>query len=233
MTESSYQQLLRQFHDNLLPQSHPYVKLVEQITQRLVQSLDYFGISSHLDTWKVHVIKAPMQNAFVLPGGQIFIFTGIFDIVKTADGLATVLGHEIAHAVARHPAENMSIAQLLSVALLLVKVFVLGDISDPLPNFIANVALKLPFSRKVELEADRIGLLLMSRACYDPKESIQFWKRMARINRNENVPSFLSTHPASQKRIEKLTEWLPEALQIRDNSDCYSWSRGTNFKWQS
>ena len=97
-------------------------------------------------------------------------------------------------------------------------------------DIFANLALNLPFSRKVELEADRIGLMLMSRACYDPTESVKFWQRMENSPSSGNagsVPTFLSTHPASKKRIEKLTELMPEAIQIRETSDCFSF-----FRWK-
>lgn len=228
MTQNVYQQLLQQYQNQLLPSHHPLTVQIGQIVDRLIDSLEYFGIRPEIHEWTVHVINAPIQNAFVLPSGKIFIFTGIVEVAHNPDGIATVLGHEIAHAVARHPAENMSIAQLIGFGLFLFKLVVLGDISDPLPNFLANLMIQLPFSRRVELEADRIGLMLMARACFNPYESVRFWQRMGTAGKQEGgVPSFLSTHPAGKKRIEKLKEWIPEAMAIRENSNCFSF-----FKWK-
>ncbi|ODO04558.1 hypothetical protein I350_05162 [Cryptococcus amylolentus CBS 6273] len=170
--------------------------------------------------WEVYVIDdKKTKNAFVLPGGKIFVFTGILPVSANDDGLATVLGHEVAHQVARHPAERMSSMKVL---------FALGFLLETLgldvgvSRLLLTFMLQLPNSRKNESEADFIGLRLMARACFNPSESTHMWERMSQSEgggKGLNV-DFLSTHPANAKRIKQLTQWLPEAQQIRAASPC-------------
>nr|XP_031862888.1 uncharacterized protein CI109_001362 [Kwoniella shandongensis]KAA5529960.1 hypothetical protein CI109_001362 [Kwoniella shandongensis] len=170
--------------------------------------------------WEVYVIDdKTTKNAFVLPGGKIFVFTGILPVSANDDGLATVLGHEVAHQVARHPAERMSSMKVL---------FALGFLLESLgldvgiTRLLLTFMLQLPNSRKNESEADFIGLRLMSRACFNPTESTKMWQRMSESeggSKGLNV-DFLSTHPANQKRINQLEKWMPEALQVRAASHC-------------
>ncbi|KAK4689916.1 hypothetical protein P7C73_g203, partial [Tremellales sp. Uapishka_1] len=173
--------------------------------------------------WEVYVIDdKTTKNAFVLPGGKIFVFTGILPVSANDDGLATVLGHEVAHQVARHSAERMSSMKVL---------FVLGFLLESLgldvgiSRLLLTFMLQLPNSRKNESEADFIGLQLMSRACFDPTESSKMWKRMSDSEGSGGssklgAVDFLSTHPANAKRIKQLEKWMPEALQIRAASPC-------------
>ena len=117
--------------------------------------------------------------------------------------------------MARHGAEKISFYQFLSVASFLVKLFITGGQGEiPMEGLVRELFLFLPFSRKCEQEADYIGLLLMARACYDPREAIGMWERMGRKEKGVSVPAFLSTHPSHQNRIEKISEWLPEAERI-------------------
>lgn len=169
--------------------------------------------------WEVYVIDdKKTKNAFVLPGGKIFVFTGILPVSANDDGLATVLGHEIAHQVARHPAERMSSMKVL---------FALGFLLETLgldvgvSRLLLTFMLQLPNSRKNESEADFIGLRLMSRACFDPTESSKMWQRMSASEGGKGLSvDFLSTHPANAKRIKQLENWMPEAQQIRAASPC-------------
>ncbi|WWC68580.1 uncharacterized protein I206_102510 [Kwoniella pini CBS 10737] len=169
--------------------------------------------------WEVYVIDdKKTKNAFVLPGGKIFVFTGILPVSANDDGLATVLGHEVAHQVARHPAERMSSVKVL---------FGLGFILESLgldvgiTRLLLTFLLQLPNSRKNESEADFIGLRLMSKACFDPHESTKMWQRMSESEQGRGLPTdFLSTHPANEKRIKQLEKWMPDALSIRAASPC-------------
>ncbi|KAK8861614.1 hypothetical protein IAR55_002437 [Kwoniella newhampshirensis] len=169
--------------------------------------------------WEVYVIDdRKTKNAFVLPGGKIFVFTGILPVSANDDGLATVLGHEVAHQVARHPAERMSSMKVL---------FALGFILESLgldvgfTRLLLTFMLQLPNSRKNESEADFIGLRLMSKACFNPSESTKMWQRMSESEGGKGLNvDFLSTHPANQKRIKQLEKWMPEALSIRAASPC-------------
>jgi len=169
--------------------------------------------------WEVYVIDdKKTKNAFVLPGGKIFVFTGILPVSANDDGLATVLGHEVAHQVARHGAERMSSMKVLfALGFLLESLGLDVGISRLLLTFL----LQLPNSRKSESEADFIGLRLMAKACFDPAESTKMWQRMSESEGGQGLNvDFLSTHPANAKRIKQLTQWLPEAQQVRASSSC-------------
>lgn len=177
--------------------------------------------------WEYKVIDSDDTiNAFALPGGKIAVYTGILTVAETDAGLATVMGHEVAHATARHGGERMSIgilAQLgavgLNVALRNKDPQVISAVNSA---FGVGVTLGgiLPFNRKQESEADRIGLVYMARAGYDPRESVNFWNRMAHANKGKpSPPEFLSTHPSYGTRVKNLNRWMPEAIAIYNKSN--------------
>uniref|UniRef100_V5GP75 Peptidase M48 domain-containing protein n=1 Tax=Kalmanozyma brasiliensis (strain GHG001) TaxID=1365824 RepID=V5GP75_KALBG len=174
--------------------------------------------------WEVFVIDDRKQkNAFVLPGGKIFVFTGILPVCANSDGLATVLGHEVAHQVARHSAEKVSGYKVLVAGSFLLDAFGL-DIG--LSRTLLTLLLSLPNSRKTELEADYLGLRIMSRACFDPREASRLWTRMSESEGGggggvlDSAQALLSTHPVSSQRIKNMEKWLPEAMSTREASDC-------------
>jgi predicted Zn-dependent protease len=170
--------------------------------------------------WEFVVFNTQEANAFCLPGGKVGVYAGILPISKTDAGLATVLGHEIGHAVAHHGASRMSEAmvtqaggQALSASL---------STADPKVQSAAALAygygaklgVELPYSRAQESEADHIGLIYMARAGYDPKEAVAFWQRFMAYNNQQgggSTPTFLRTHPLDSVRIKQLQSWLPEA----------------------
>jgi len=169
--------------------------------------------------WEFVVFESKEVNAFCLPGGKVGVFTGILPITKDESGMATVLGHEIAHAVARHGGERMTEAMLIQFG---------GDAlgttlssADPRAQQAAllaygvssQVGLALPHSRGQESEADHIGLIYMARAGYDPEAAVAFWQRFADFNRQQggSTPAFLRTHPMDDARIQQLEEWMPNA----------------------
>ncbi len=170
--------------------------------------------------WEFVVFDDPkVANAFCLPGGKVGIYTGILPITKDEAGLATVIGHEVAHAVARHGAERMSQGLLAQLGGQVINIAT-ADKSPQARQLIqmayglgAQVGVMLPYSRAHELEADRLGQLYMARAGYDPKESIEFWKRFAAwaAKQGKRPPEFLSTHPLGKTRIRQLEKFLPEA----------------------
>ncbi|OCF43353.1 mitochondrial metalloendopeptidase OMA1 [Kwoniella heveanensis CBS 569] len=173
--------------------------------------------------WEVYVIDdRKTKNAFVLPGGKIFVFTGILPVSANDDGLATVLGHEVAHQVARHPAERMSSMKVAPDVYASVRKNVyVWTVKDETTNGTLYPYFRLPNSRKNESEADFIGLRLMSKACFDPTESTKMWERMSESEGGTGLPTdFLSTHPANAKRIKQLEKWMPDALSIRAASPC-------------
>ena len=178
--------------------------------------------------WEFAVIQDDkMVNAFALPGGKVAIFTGILKHTKDDAGLATVMGHEVAHALQRHGVERMSrsildqIAQLGALGAAATGNVNAGAIQGLLGAYGVNVS--LPFNRKQESEADYIGLRLMAEAGYDPRAAVPFWERMSGCPREmigklcfrsqQAVPEFLSTHPSDLTRINQIEAWLPEALQ--------------------
>ena len=167
--------------------------------------------------WEFVVFESKEANAFCLPGGKVGVYTGILPITKDEAGLATVIGHEVAHAVARHGGERISEAmglQLIGVAV---------DASTTNSKYhdayvtgfglSSQLGVALPHSRLQESEADHIGLLYMARAGFDPEAAVSFWQRFAAFNQQQGgaTPWFLRTHPLDEKRIRQLQDWMPEA----------------------
>lgn len=219
--DAGYQGLLREYQGKILPESHPHTRMVTRVVERLLPSVGDLGAETE---WAVHVIDEPNEkNAFVVPGGKVFVFSGILPICQDENGVATVLGHEIAHNVAHHTAERIS--RSLFVFLISLAATAVFDVSGTTSKYITDLVLSLPNGRTQEAEADHIGLLLMARSCYDPNAAIGFWHRMARAEQYA-PPQFLSTHPSSYNREGSIRGWLPEATTIYDSSEC-----GVTGKW--
>jgi predicted Zn-dependent protease len=191
-------------------------ELVRRVAQRLVQAV---GVSGQGFEWHVSLVDNSQANAFCLPGGKIVVQTGILPITRTEEGLAIVLGHEIAHATLRHGSQRLLQTQLADTILQGAAVSVsLGDMSYEQQRAVlgalgigTKVGVLLPFSRNHEAEADERGLLYAARAGYDPREAVAFWQRMADASQGQ-PPEFLSTHPAHGHRIERLQEYMPKAV---------------------
>jgi predicted Zn-dependent protease len=168
--------------------------------------------------WEFRVIQDDKQaNAFALPGGKVAVYTGMLAITQNEAGLAAVLGHEIAHVLARHGGERLS--QQMGVQTVTQ---VLAGLASSNPATVqlvsaalgagAQVGVLLPWGRAQESEADHVGLILMAKAGYDPRAALDIWKRMAEAAKGQRGPEFLSTHPAEATRIQQIEGWLPEAL---------------------
>lgn len=196
-------------------------EVVRRIGARIAEAaarLDY--------AWEFTVIDEDQVNAFALPGGKVAVYTGMFPVARTEAGLATVMGHEVAHALARHGAERMSQqmgVQALGTGLAVAlgasgQSAVTRDVAMQAFGLGAQVGVLLPFSREQESEADHIGLILMAKAGYDPAEAIAFWERMEQASRGGAALEFLSTHPGHGTRIEQIRQWLPEAHRYFDES---------------
>jgi metalloendopeptidase OMA1, mitochondrial len=212
--EGGYPQTLREFKGKILPAEHPYTRMVANVVERLLPSVKEMAG----DEWRVHVVNDPAQkNAFVMPGGKVFVFTGLLPICQDEDGLAVVLGHEIAHNVAHHAAERLSHSILL-IPLIFAASAVL-DVSGGTVKLFTDLIFSLPNSRTHEAEADHIGLLMMAESCYNPEAAIPFWERMKEAQKGA-PPQFLSTHPSDYSRIKAITEWLPEAQDKYQASEC-------------
>jgi predicted Zn-dependent protease len=171
--------------------------------------------------WEFVLFESAEANAFCLPGGKVGVYTGLLPITRDEAGLAAVLGHEVAHAVARHGAERLS-HELLRQAGGQVLAATISH-TDPRAQQLATLAYGvstqigaiLPYSRLHESEADYLGLLFMARAGYDPRAAIDFWQRFAEYNRTHGgarIPAWLRTHPLDETRIQQLQQWIPEAL---------------------
>ncbi|SPO05798.1 related to OMA1 - metalloendopeptidase of the mitochondrial inner membrane [Cephalotrichum gorgonifer] len=208
----------------ILPAHDPRTLLVKRVMARLIP---VSGLEQY--DWEIRVIDDPRKaNAFILPGGKVFVYSGILPITRNRDGLAAVLGHEIAHNLAQHHGERMSASIGRNILL-----YSLSSLAAPIPGlvllvqamggFVLDTVFDRPMSRNMESEADYIGLMLMAEACYDPREAVHFWRRMEKaVNAGDSaeIPEWMSTHPSHQSRVEKITEWLPKAMEKREMSDC-------------
>lgn len=149
-------------------------------------------------------------NAWCMPGGKIAFYTGILDITSNQDGLASVMGHEIAHAVARHSLERASQSIAINIGATILDIALEGALSSSsADDYLVNLGLSLPFNRLQESEADYLGLAFMTMANYDNTESFKIWERMQKAQKS-TPPEFLSTHPSPKNRIQKLKNWIPE-----------------------
>lgn len=174
--------------------------------------------------WEFKVIEDDqVVNAFALPGGKVAVYTGLLPVTRDEEGLAVVLSHEIAHAIARHGAERISTQQLVKLGEIgLVVALGGGDPQtvravDAAYGLGMGLGVVLPFSRKHESEADHIGLILMTRAGYNPQAAVEFWQRMMEAKKDQkSTPEFLSTHPSDERRIEQIRQWLPEMDQYKN-----------------
>lgn len=188
--------------------------LVKKVGQKIatVSGCDY--------NWEFNLLESKEANAWCLSGGKVAVYTGILPYTQTEAGLATVMAHEIAHAIARHGAERAAQSNLLQYGLSIGNATLSQNPNRELillgVNVAGNVGIILPYSRKHESEADYIGLILMAKAGYDPNEAIKFWQRMSAASSGSSqgiLSDFLSTHPTDEKRISDLKSHLPEALK--------------------
>ncbi|MCT4601878.1 MAG: M48 family metallopeptidase [Marinifilum sp.] len=210
--------------ENKLSKDKAKVAMVKSCGDRIAKAVEEFmnanGMGDRVANfqWEFNLVEDDTPNAWCMPGGKVVFYTGILPYTQTEAGLAVVMGHEIAHAVARHGNERMSqqmgiqaLGQGLAIALnekpaetqqIWMTAFGVG----------ANVGVMLPFSRSHENEADKMGLIFMAMAGYDPAEAVEFWKRMGESG-GQKPPEFLSTHPADDTRVKNLQEFLPEAMK--------------------
>jgi predicted Zn-dependent protease len=218
---SAYREVLRQARLSENPDSNEMIQRVGKRIAEVAHKPEY--------QWEFAVIDDDKTiNAFCLPGGKVAVFTGILKVTKNDVGLATVMGHEIAHALQRHGVERMSrsiidqIAQLGALGAAVSGHAGGGAIQGLLGAYGVNVS--LPFNRRQESEADYIGIRLMAQAGYDPREAVPFWERMSGCPRQmidklcfrsqQAIPEFLSTHPSDVTRINQIEAWLPEVLPL-------------------
>jgi predicted Zn-dependent protease len=201
-----------------LIESGPNYRAVKEVGLRVTESVEeYFLKMGQSDTiknynWEFILIDSKdTLNAWCMPGGKIAFYTGILDVTANNDGLASVMGHEIAHAVARHSVERASQALAINLGTTILDIALEGALSNTsADDYLVNLGLSLPFNRLQESEADYLGLAFMTMANYDNHESYKVWLRMAEAQKGNTPPEFLSTHPSPKNRIEKLKNWIPE-----------------------
>jgi predicted Zn-dependent protease len=220
MAFAQYDQFL---NENNVIEGTAEARMITNVGQRISSAaerwLDANGYPGYLKNykWQYTLVNDETVNAWCMPGGKIVFYTGILPITQTETGVAVVMGHEVAHALADHGAQRMSAGTLQQIGA------VAGNIAiqDPQKRNMFNqaygigsaVGLMLPFSRSHETEADRIGLQIMAIAGYNPDEAAELWRRMKAKSGGQAPPEFLSTHPSNDTRIANLTQWAPLAKQ--------------------
>ncbi len=220
LSADSYQEVLKDAKLSTNPKEvEPVVRVGKRLANATEQYLQSQGLPTDHFNWQFNVIKDDDTiNAWCMPGGKIAVYTGILPIAQNDAGLAVVMGHEIAHAVANHGNERLSQGLLVQLGGAALSVALQKQPEQTQQLFMqaygagSQVGVLLPYSRLHESEADRIGMILMAIAGYDPREAIPFWQRMNQAG-GERPPEFLSTHPAPASRIENLRQYLPEALK--------------------
>jgi predicted Zn-dependent protease len=209
----TYQQVLQQ---ERTIDSGTEFELVKRVAGRLAGAT---GATGKNFDWAVSVVRSDQVNAFCLPGGKIVVYTGILPVAKTEAGLATVMGHEMAHATSRHGSERLFKQNATQTFLTGVQ-YSIGDMSYEKQRMVmgaigagAKYGLLMPFSREHESEADAIGLMYMARAGYDPREAVTFWQRMEESSKGGAPLEFMSTHPSHGTRITQIKALLPKAME--------------------
>jgi predicted Zn-dependent protease len=194
---------------------------IKNIGKRMEESIsEYFyraGLNDptvNFDWEYILIDNKKVKNAWCMPGGKIAVYTGILDVTKNTNGLASVMGHEIAHAVAKHSVERASRSALLQTGTSLIDIFSggkLGQINQATGmntvGLLSQIGIMNPFSRTQESEADYLGMIFASLSGFDVRETKKLWKRMKAENKGKEPPQFMSTHPSSSKRIKDLSEW--------------------------
>lgn len=195
--------------------------MVSKVGARIQQAVESYMQQNNLNKdlknfqWTFNTIDENLVNAWCMPGGKVVVYTGLLPVTQTETGLAVVMGHEVAHAIARHGNERMSEGLLVGLGGLVLQEALKKKKQETQALFLglyvigSNLALSLPNSRMQESEADKLGLIFMSMAGYDPSEAVSFWERMAAVNKNK-IPEFLSTHPSDQTRVKNLQALIPD-----------------------
>ena len=200
--------------------------LIKNIGKKMEDSIsEYFYVSKLNDPtqnfdWEYILIEnKKVRNAWCMPGGKIAVYTGMLEVTKNTNGLAAVMGHEIAHAVAKHSVERASRGAILNSGTQLLDIFTGGKLSQvnratgmDTIGLLSQLGIMNPFTRKQESEADYLGMIFSSLSGYDIRETTKIWERMKEFNKGKSQPEFLSTHPSADNRIKKINEWTNKII---------------------
>ena len=202
------------------------LKEIKEIGKKMEYAIsEYFYLNNIKDPtvnfqWEYILIdNKKVTNAWCMPGGKIAVYTGMLEVTKNTNALAAVMGHEIAHAVAKHLVERASRSALLQTGTQLIDIFSGGKLSQvnratgmDTVGLLKQIGIMNPFTRKQETEADYLGLIFSSLSGYDIRETVKIWERMKEANKGKEPPEFMSTHPSSDTRIKQLNEWMNEVI---------------------
>ncbi len=224
MLAMSFQQYDQFLSENTVSNDRVKTKMVQGVGIKIQHAVEKYmkqnNLSDHLKDyeWEFNLVKNEQVNAWAMPGGKVVVYTGILPITKDETGLAVVLGHEIAHAIAEHGNERMSQQILQQVGAVGLMVAMQNEPAQKQALWLGvygvgtQVGIMLPYSRTHESEADHLGLIFMAMAGYDPHAAPDFWERMAENKNGGSPPEIFSTHPSDETRINNLNSWIPEAM---------------------
>ena len=202
------------------------LNLIKEIGKKMENSIGEYFYQSNLDDptkyfeWEYILIdNKKIKNAWCMPGGKIAVYSGILDVTKNTNGLAAVMGHEIAHAVAKHSVERASRGALLNTGTQVIDILYGGKLSQVnratgmnTVGLLSQLGIMNPFNRKQESEADYLGMIFSSLSGYDIRETVKIWERMKEANKGKTPPEFMSTHPSADNRIKKINEWTNKII---------------------
>ncbi len=222
MSLQSYNEFLT---SNKLSSDTQKTRMVKDVGARIQKAVEKYCAENNLSSrirsyqWEFNLVEDPNVNAWCMPGGKVVVYTGLLPVAQNEAGLAVVMGHEIAHAIARHGSERMSQGLMVELGGMALSE-ALANKPEQTQNLFkqsygigTQVGVLLPYSRLHENEADRMGLIFMAMAGYNPNEAVSFWERMSAMNKGQRPLELLSTHPADSTRINNIKRLIPEAMQ--------------------
>jgi predicted Zn-dependent protease len=222
MSSQSYAEFLSQ---NKLSSNTQQAEMVKNVGLRIQKAVEQYCAENNLSpqlkgyNWEFNLIEDPNVNAWCMSGGKVVVYTGLLPMSQDEAGLAVVMGHEIAHAIAKHGAERMTQGLIVEMGGMALSTALAKRPEETKNLFMRSYGLGtqygilLPYSRVHETEADRLGLIFMAMAGYDPHEAVGFWERMSAAKKGASPPELLSTHPADETRIKNIKTFIPEAMQ--------------------
>lgn len=226
----SFQQYDAFLKSNKLSTNEEETQVVRRVGTRIQKAVEEFfaekGMSDKLQNyaWEFNLVESDQVNAFCMPGGKVVVYTGILPITRDEAGLAVVMGHEIAHAIAGHGSERMSQGLAVEMGGMALSAALANKPAQTQQLWMtafgvgAQYGVMLPYSRLHESEADHLGLIFMAMAGYDPRKAVEFWQRMAEEKQGQAPPEFMSTHPADATRIREIKALIPEVMPYYEKS---------------